>query len=395
MKNHLLSNIQAASLPDIQVPLLLWYDRKARSLPWRDNPTPYRVWISEIMLQQTRVETVKPYFDRFIKELPDIQTLADVKEQQLLKLWEGLGYYHRATNLKKAAQLVVEQHSGRLPSSYDELIKLPGIGPYTAGAISSIAFGARMPAIDGNVLRVIARITANSEDPSKSGVKRFITDRVRDILPTERVGDFNQALMELGATVCLPNGSPKCSECPVNNLCKAHELEIENLLPVKAPKKERVIEEKTVFVILRGGKAVLRKRPDKGLLQGLWELPNTEGSLSAEQCRKVLEGWNIKAGHIEPLQKAKHIFSHREWHMTGYLVFAEADCANPCEPATFVAEPTASFAETTASFTGPTAATFALPEHSMVWVTANELEQQYPLPNAFKAYLAVLKDKLG
>lgn len=367
-------------LPDIQKRLLNWYDANARCLPWRDDPTPYRVWISEIMLQQTRVDTVKPYFERFIDKLPSVQALAGVEEQQLLKLWEGLGYYHRAKNLKRTAMEIVEKHSGRFPSTSEELKKLPGIGPYSAGAIASIAFGVRTPAVDGNVLRVVARITANHGDLTQKDVKRNIEEGIHNILPTERIGDFNQAFMELGATVCLPNGAPKCEGCPVNTLCAAYAQGIVDQLPMKSKKQPRKIETRTVFVITCSGKAAIRKRPEEGLLPGLWELPNVEGNLSTEQCKEVLQSLGICAVILEPLQKVKHIFTHIEWHMTGYLVDAEG-CQAGSAPA----------------WATPPSNTQVLatpPSSTLVWATQLELTQHYALPNAFKAYISMLKGKL-
>ncbi len=305
-------------------PLLKWYDNSARVLPWRENPTPYRVWISEIMLQQTRVEAVKPYFARFVQELPDIESLAHAEDDKLMKLWEGLGYYSRARNLKKAAQIAVEQFGGMLPSTYDELLKLPGIGPYTAGAISSIAFHQPVPAVDGNVLRVITRITADYSNISDEKVKRSIEQSVWEILPRERAGDMNQALMELGATVCLPNGYPKCEQCPLYSLCEAGRQQNPLDFPQKNPKKERKIEEKTVFLLRYQDKTALRKRPEKGLLAGLYELPNVEGFLTQQEAHAQLKEWGLNPKTITKGGRGKHIFTHVEWHMKGYIAEVEA-----------------------------------------------------------------------
>ena len=303
--------------------LLVWYDKHARVLPWRDNPSPYRVWISEIMLQQTRVDTVKPYFERFLTELPTIKDLAEVSDERLMKLWEGLGYYSRARNLKKAAIQIVEEYDGELPANIEELMKLSGIGPYTSGAIGSIAFGLRGTAVDGNVYRVIARLTANQNDLSERSAKKEIEDLVLALLPEDRVGDFNQGLMELGATVCLPNGQPKCEECPVRELCEAKELGIEMTLPVKVKKKARRVEEKTIFVIEYNDRIAIRQRPMEGLLNGLWEFPNLDGLFDEEECEDIMKNWGIRFSRIIPLGKAKHIFSHIEWQMVGYFVKAD------------------------------------------------------------------------
>ena len=344
-------------IEQFQKQLLNWYDGHARILPWRDQPTPYRVWISEIMLQQTRVDTVKPYFERFTEELPSIKELAEVPEDQLMKLWEGLGYYSRARNLKKAAVMIMDEFGGQLPSSFEELQSLPGIGPYTSGAIASIAFGSRVPAVDGNVLRVISRITANQGDIASSSVKKEIEELVRALLPEQRAGDFNQALMELGATVCLPNGLPKCDQCPVQTLCKGQQLGIATQLPVKQRKKKRRIEEKTVFVIEHKGKIAVRRRNEDGLLSGLWEFPNIEGHLFYAQAERKLREWEIAPAGILPMPNAKHIFTHLEWHMIGYYIQAEQVEEND----------------------------------AFVWATPTQLREQYSIPTAFKAYTAFLK----
>ena len=249
-------------LQQIPEKLLKWYDQNARILPWRENPQPYRVWVSEIMLQQTRVEAVKPYFERFLKALPTVEDLAQAPEEQLLKLWEGLGYYNRVRNLQRGARAVMTEHGGVIPASFEALKKLPGIGDYTAGAIGSIAFQIPVPAVDGNVLRVISRVLYRRDNILDAKVKRRIEGEIKEILP-ERTGDFNQSLMELGATVCLPNGAPKCNECPLQELCRAHLVGDEESLPVKTKAKKRKIEQRTVFLLVCDGKIALRKRPEK------------------------------------------------------------------------------------------------------------------------------------
>lgn len=310
-------------LPAIVRPLLEWYASHARVLPWRDEPTPYRVWVSEIMLQQTRVEAVKPYFERFTAELPSLAALAEAQEPQLMKLWEGLGYYSRVRNLHKAAQIVLQDYGGVLPSDLEELIKLPGIGGYTAGAIASIAYGKPAPAVDGNVLRVIARLTASRANVSEGAVKREIELGLKEVYPEGHAGDFTQALMELGALICLPNGAPKCGECPLQALCAAHAQGLEEELPVKQAKKERRMESRTVFLILNGERAVIQKRPERGLLAGLWEFPSTDGTLSPQQSKDLLKMWGFTPLTVKRLPKAKHIFTHIEWHMTGYVATVE------------------------------------------------------------------------
>jgi A/G-specific adenine glycosylase len=315
-------------LSEIVEPLLEWYDKNARKLPWRDDPTPYRVWVSEIMLQQTRVEAVKPYFERFVRELPDIAALANVPEDRLLKLWEGLGYYNRVRNLQKAARIVLERYGGVLPKDVKELSKLPGIGAYTAGAISSIAYGKPEPAVDGNVLRVLARLTADDRDIRDPAAKRMAAQKLRKIYPVGKSAEFTQALMELGATVCLPNGAPLCGRCPLSSLCVGLKTGRAASLPVISPKSARKIEKRTVFLILCDGKAALRKRPETGLLAGMWEFPSEPGTLSRAQAQRTLQEWGFPKTEMKKVPGAKHVFTHVEWHMTGYLVRVPSAAGN-------------------------------------------------------------------
>ena len=282
-----------SQLAAIVQPLLSWYDTHARVLPWREHPAPYRVWVSEIMLQQTRVEAVKPYFERFMTALPTIRDLAEAPEDVILKLWEGLGYYNRVRNMQKAARKLVAEYDGQMPADFDAILALPGIGSYTAGAIASIAFGLPYPAVDGNVLRVLSRIEKNYDDILKQSVKRRFEQEVKAVIPADRAGDFSQSLIELGAIVCVPNGAPKCGECPLAALCEAHKNGVETELPKKTPPKSRRIEDKTVLVLVSDNQAALRKRPAKGLLAGLYELPNLEGYLNSEQ---VLDYVKAEAG---------------------------------------------------------------------------------------------------
>ena len=349
-------------LEEIVVPLLEWYDKQKRTLPWRSKPTPYRVWVSEIMLQQTRVEAVKPYFERFMKALPTVKKLATCPEEELLKLWEGLGYYNRVRNMQKTAQLLVQENKGELPAQFDELIKLPGIGKYTAGAISSIAFGIPVPAVDGNVLRVITRITADERDISKDSVKQSIARDIQEIIPMRRAGDFNQALIELGAIVCVPNGPAKCSECPVAHLCEARKKDMIMELPKKAPKKARTIENKTVLLIKDGEKIAIRKRPKKGLLAGLYEFPNVEGHLSEDEALELVKSYDLAPLFIQKLEDSKHIFTHKEWHMTGYAVRVEE-----------LEEET----------------------DGLLFVERETVEKEYPIPSAFGAYANRINIVLG
>lgn len=351
---------------DISDPLLAWYDENRRILPWRENPTPYNVWVSEIMLQQTRVEAVKPYFKRFMEELPDIHALAHAPEEKLLKLWEGLGYYNRVRNLQKAALCVEEEYGGVMPDDYEELLKLKGIGSYTAGAISSIAFRQPYPAVDGNVLRVVSRLRMDGENIGEAATKKRVEQDLKRLMPKKRPGDFNQAMMEIGAVVCLPNGMPHCVECPLQELCLAHKWGCETEYPVKAAKQQRKIEEKTILVIRDENKAALRKRPSKGLLAGMYEFPSMEGHATAGDVEAYLKEKGLFALRILKLQDSKHIFSHKEWHMTGFMVrvdeLALSDEKKPKD---------------------------------WLFVEPAETEEKYPIPSAFAAYTAYLNIKLG
>ncbi|NLG03981.1 MAG: A/G-specific adenine glycosylase [Clostridia bacterium] len=319
-------DIDTAQLQRLSVPLMKWYKSNARVLPWRKQITPYRVWISEIMLQQTRVEAVKEYYARFMKRLPDIGSLSEIEEEELLKLWEGLGYYNRARNLKRAAQLIMADYGGEMPGSYEELLRLPGIGTYTAGAIGSIAFSLREPAVDGNVLRVLARLRGDYDDIMKPAVRKRVENELRALLleisnEKENVpGILNQALMELGALVCVPNGDPRCDQCPLKEQCYAANHQCYTELPVKTQKKPRVIEDMTVILIMDDQEALLYKRGKKGLLAGLYEFPNAKGSLSEQEVIEYVEALGFMALHVERKEDAKHIFTHREWRMRVYAV---------------------------------------------------------------------------
>ena len=284
--------INAGLLKQIPMPLLSWYDREKRVLPWRQNKDPYRVWVSEIMLQQTRVEAVIDYYNRFLKLFPTVEALAEAPTEQVLKAWEGLGYYSRARNLQKAAQMVVSDYNGIFPKTAKELLKLPGIGRYTAGAVSSIAYDSQEPAVDGNVLRVIMRILACDENVSKDSVKTEVEEIVRGIIPA-RAGDFNQSLMELGALVCLPNGAPLCEKCPLAELCEGRRQGIAEQLPNKTQKKERTIEQKTVFVIEKDGRAALRRR--KACLRECGSFPTAWVHLTRNRQKKSLHLGEFRA----------------------------------------------------------------------------------------------------
>lgn len=299
--------------------LLSWYRENQRDLPWRHTNDPYRIWISEIMLQQTRVEAVKPYYARFLEACPDVRSLAEIDEERLMKLWEGLGYYSRARNLQKAARTVMEKYNGMMPRTYKELRALCGIGDYTAGAIASIAYDICVPAVDGNVLRVLSRVSGSYEDIAKQETKNAFREKLEKIVPA-KAGDFTQALIELGATVCVPNGEARCECCPLSDVCFAHRNGEIDALPVKSAKKPRRIENRTVLLIRDGDRTALCKRPPKGLLAGLYELPNVEGHIEESTLAEYIRTLGFDPLHIERIEDAKHIFTHIEWHMIAYSV---------------------------------------------------------------------------
>ena len=316
------------------VPLLLdWYRTNRRDLPWRHTTDPYPVLVSEIMLQQTRAETVKPYFHRFMATLPTVEALAGADEPTLLKLWEGLGYYSRVRNLQKAARAVMEHHGGVIPPDFEALLKLPGVGRYTAGAVASIAYDIPVPAVDGNVLRVLARLTGDDTDILSPAAKKTAETTLAPIVPTPGAGDFTQSLIELGALVCVP-GEPKCGDCPLHLLCEAKRTGRERDLPVRLAKTKRRVEERTVLVIrCTSGEAAavrhiaLRKRPAEGLLGGLYEFPCMEGHATPAEVGKYLTALGLTVGEITPLPPAKHLFSHIEWRMIGYAMEVAATAA--------------------------------------------------------------------
>lgn len=345
--------------------LLKWYDENRRVLPWREEPSPYRVWVSEIMLQQTRVEAVKPYFERFMRELPDIGALAGAGEETLLKLWEGLGYYNRVRNLQQAAIQIQEQYGGEMPSEYEELLKLKGIGSYTAGAVASIAYGKAVPAVDGNVLRVVARLRRDGRLMDDAKVKALVEKDLKEIIPADRPGDFNQAMMETGACICIPNGAPLCESCPLQEICMAHQAGDEREYPRKAAKKPRAVEEKTILIIRDEKRTAVRKRKGKGLLAGMYEFPSMEGFCTAEEVTVYLAEKGIRPLWIRPIQDAKHIFTHREWHMKGYMVRVDGQ------------QPGGTGEQLT----------------DWIYIEPEETREKYPIPSAFGAYMKYLSPR--
>ena len=297
-------------------PLLKWFIQNRRMFPWRQDKDPYHVWVSEIMLQQTRIEAAKEYYIRFMKELPDVQSLCDVSQEKLLKLWEGLGYYSRAKNLHKAAKAIVEQYSGHFPDHYRDLLKLSGIGEYTAGAIASICFGEKVPAVDGNVLRVLSRILGSDKNVLLPEVKKEMTALLCAVMP-EEAGDFNEALMELGETVCLPNGAPDCDHCPLQKFCIAYEKDLTKELPVRIKKQTRTTEYMTVLLIVSSqGHIALEKRTEKGLLSGMYQLPNLSGRAEIDSIAVIHKRLNYTSD-------ISGRFSKKELHVVLFQVFAD------------------------------------------------------------------------
>ncbi len=333
-----------------------WYPGVRRALPWRDRPTPYRIWISEIMLQQTRIEAVIPYYERFLRELPDTAALAGVEEDRLLKLWEGLGYYSRARNLKKAAVRIMAEYSGELPGSVEELKKLPGIGDYTAGAIASIAMGLPEPAVDGNVLRVLSRVLESDEDVMQSKTRSSMTALLRRHYPSgARAALVTEGWMELGETVCTPNGDAKCSFCPLAGLCLAAEHGTVDRYPVRKAPKARRTEERTVFLLHCGERWAIRKREEGGLLSGLWEFPGVPGRLTEQEAADAVRRMGARPLSCVPSGRARHVFTHIEWELTGYLLELAEEAPG------------------------------------LVWKSAREIREDFSVPTAFRAYLKMIR----
>lgn len=334
----------------ITAPLIQWFEKNKRMLPWRQDNEPYHVWISEIMLQQTRIEAVLGYYARFTAALPDVAALSRADDDALLKLWEGLGYYSRARNLKKAAVTIMTDYNGVFPRSFTELRKLAGIGDYTAGAIASICFNEPVPAVDGNVLRVISRVTGSRENVLLPAVKKCVTAALSAVMP-EQSGVFNEALMELGETLCTPNGMPGCTNCPIQSHCTAFREGLTTELPVRIKQQKRRKTEKTVLLLVSGdGDIAIEKRREKGLLSGMYQLPNADQYYSEKELKEWLNAWEITPQAIEPLGNVKHAFTHVDWLMKGYKVTTENKSSR------------------------------------FLWVKPQELRETYPLPTAFRKF---------
>ena len=330
--------------------LIPWYEAHKRELPWRQDKEPYHVWLSEIMLQQTRVEAVKEYYRRFLTTLPTIADLAEAPEEQILKLWEGLGYYNRVRNLQKAAQTICADYAGVFPSEYAQIRSLSGIGDYTAGAIASICFDAPTPAVDGNVLRVYSRLLADDANIDLQTTKKRITGKLQETYPRKNPGIATQALMELGATVCVPNGAPRCDVCPVAEICQARKQDTWRDLPVRSEKKKRKIVDKTVFILLTEDTVALHKRSASGLLAGMWEFPNLDVKLDKQEAVTQVTGWQTEPVDLLMQTSYTHIFSHVEWHMTAYYIRCRRT------------------------------------NKKWKWVTKESLDETYALPSAFRPF---------
>ena len=333
-------------LPEVLLP---WYDEHKRNLPWRQTPDPYHVWLSEIMLQQTRVEAVKGYYIRFLQALPDISSLAHAEEELLHKLWEGLGYYSRVRNLKKAAQVIMDCHHGQFPQDHAQILALPGIGPYTAGAIASIAFNQPKAAVDGNVLRLVTRLTEDTTPIDLPAFRKQTQNALEAVYP-QRAGDFTQALMELGATLCGPNTAPRCAECPCRDFCAGALHGTAEKYPIKSPKREKKQEKRTVFVLSCQGRYALQKRPESGLLAGLWEFPNLSNWLEPAEAVAAVERMGLAPRQVLRQLERHHIFTHIRWDLRGFYLE--------------VSEPGGGF----------------------TWLTAEQIQQSAALPTAFRQF---------
>ncbi len=327
-----------------------WFAENARELPWRRDREPYHVWLSEIMLQQTRVEAVKGYYARFLAAVPDVPSLAAADPELLHKLWEGLGYYSRVRNLQRAAQVIMEEHGGNFPLEYDAVRALPGVGDYTAGAVCSICFDLPTPAVDGNVLRVLTRLNADNRCVDEPAIKRELREKLAKLYPAVGAGTLTQALMELGATVCVPNGEPRCKLCPAAAFCAAWAAGSWQDFPVRAKKRERRVEKRTVLVLDCAGALALRKRGPSGLLAGLWEFPNVPGWLSAQEALDLAASWGLRPRGVEQMTERTHIFTHVQWEMRCWYL----SCARKAPDFT--------------------------------WAGPEELDGRYALPTAFKIF---------
>lgn len=340
--------------------LLEWYYKNHRTLPWRIDKDPYHIWVSEIMLQQTRIEAVIDYYYRFIKELPTIEDLANCSQDRLLKLWEGLGYYNRARNLQRTARIIVEQYNNQFPNTYQQIIALPGIGEYTASAISSICFSLKEATVDGNVLRVYMRVNNCFDNIDDMKVRKRVRENLTKIMPKDS-GNFNEALMELGETICIPKGTPKCRKCPIRNYCKAYQEQTYLELPVRQEKKIKKLENYTVFLFISNDKVAIEKRKNTGLLHNMWQFPNTESLLDLSQTRSYLNKVNAPFFKIEKGISYTHIFTHKKWNIYSYVIWLKGEN---------------SFNDT-------------------IFASLNDLKRVYAIPTAFQPLKKYLEEKMN
>lgn len=350
-------------LYEVRDKLVNWYSENKRDLPWRADINPYKVWVSEIMLQQTRVEAVIDYYNKFIHDLPTIKDLAGVNEDELLKLWEGLGYYNRVRNMQLAAKQIMVNYHGIFPDEYNAILELKGIGTYTAGAISAFAFNKEEPAVDGNVLRVIARLLGDDTDITKASFKKRLERDIKEVIPEGKASEFNQSLIEIGATVCIPNGQPKCERCPLNGECVARLHNLIDILPVKKKARMRKNEKRTILIFKDGVKVAINKRGNSGLLAKLYELPNVEGHLSLQDVIAVAKKMGLIPIRVTECENSKHIFSHIEWDMVAYEIRVD-ELEQSCKQKYIFEEP-------------------------------NVIEEKYTIPAAFKAYTKYLSIDTG
>ena len=336
--------------------IVKWYQENKRDLPWRKGKNPYHIWISEIMLQQTRIEAVIGYYYRFLEKIPDIKTLATIEEKSLLKLWEGLGYYNRARNLKIAANQIENEYQGKFPTTYVEIIKLKGIGEYTASAISSICYNEPQVTIDGNVLRVFTRFYNDQRNIDEPRTKKSIREYLQKIIPEES-GDFNQGLMEIGETICIPNGIPKCNICPLKKDCLANHYNTYQDLPIRKKKIVKKQEDYTVLIFQNQDEVAIYQRTKESLLNNLWGFPQIEGLFSMEEIKDYLIKQNIKYQYIQQGIQNTHIFTHKKWNMISYKIRLTTN--------------------------------YSLKQYK--WKKISEIKEEFAIPTAYKPFLEFLK----
>lgn len=336
--------------------IIKWYQKNKRELPWRKDTNPYHIWVSEIMLQQTRIEAVIEYYHHFLEKIPDIETLSIIEDEVLLKLWEGLGYYNRARNLKIAAIQIMKDYQGKFPTKYIEIIKLKGIGEYTASAISSICYNEPQVTVDGNVLRVFTRFYNDTRNIDDLKTKKSIREFLQQIIPKES-GDFNQGLMEIGEVICIPNGVPKCSICPLQKDCLAYQNNTYQELPIRKEKIKKKEENYTILLFQYQDEYAIYQRKEESLLNNLWAFPHLEGFLTLKKLKSYLQEQKIEYQQIQQGIQSTHIFTHKKWNMISYQI--KITTKNK------------------------------LPQYT--WKKLSEIKKEYPIPTAYKSFLENLK----